>query len=178
MADREWLAAVKASKEAKIKSVTDGDGGRFEYGPDKASRFAEGVPSYRKPSNYNSPDESAPQKLGDRNNLRGWPTPDVAYGQDVEDRGKATDKFFDARSVKPGPWGSDVGPTKTGYQSRGPQASHAPGKPSRVMTDNPAGDGPGARQTRPSGDPYQEHPQRQAREGQPATSRMIRGRSK
>jgi hypothetical protein len=158
MADRELLAQLKASREAKTRAVA-GDTSRFEWDRDKAARIG-GSPFYSQPAGYASKDESANQELGDRNNLRGWPQPDVAYNQDVEDRGGLEDKWADGRATRPNALGSDTALSKPGsnregagrgYASQqGPTVSHRPAQPAPRMTDNPSGAGRGAR--RSSGD--------------------------
>src|SRR6516164_2357598 len=75
MADYDLLMQLKASREAKVRSVV-GDTSRFEWDRDKASRLATNekgpVPFYSNP-NTRPEDRHAPQRLGDDYNLQGDP---------------------------------------------------------------------------------------------------------
>jgi hypothetical protein len=152
MADRELLAQIKASREAKTRSVTGGDASRFEWSYDKAARIG-GEPYYRQPSNYRSPDLHSPQDLGEHGgNLQGAPGKGDGYYHNDSGDGGMQDRWADGRLAK-----SNDGMLKPGnnsdragasYSGVGSQASHAYGRPSRKITDNPSGAGRGARRGR------------------------------
>jgi hypothetical protein len=167
--DKDLLQQVKASREAKTRAVA-GDTKRFEWSRDRAARIS-GEPYHQIPASYNSPDESNNQRLGDRNNLRGWPKSDVAYQQDVEDRGGATDKWADGRSSPSTTLGSDTALKTPKYVSAGPETSHKPARPAPRMTDNPSGAGAHPRE---SGTP--ETSGQSPPGSRPITARRVRGR--
>jgi hypothetical protein len=160
MADRELLAQLKASREAKTRSVA-GDTSRFEWDRDKAARIG-GSPFYSQPSNYNSPDLSNNQKLGNSEvTQRGWAGDRDDYNNDVSDRGGLEDKWADGRATRPNALGSDTalskpgsnreGPGRAYASQQGPTVSHRPAQPAPRMTDNPSGAGRGARRSNTDG---------------------------
>jgi hypothetical protein len=137
MADYDLLMQLKASREAKVRSVA-GDTSRFEWDREKAQRLGH-ARFYSNPT-PKPPDLTAPQKLGDPLNLR---TPSREYFDDTPDNEWMRSPNESAERKPGGSEGQNPG---RGFVGSERQAAHRVGRPHDYdITKNPAEAGYGAR---------------------------------